>query len=129
MKRSIMPLLAALLALAVGATSTNAQTPAPAPALDPVGTFEFSTTVQGGAVNGAFTIAKTDGVLGGKIASDAMPEIVIKSVTVDGKKLTITADMPEGLLSITLEFEDANKFSGSWALGDQGGAITGKRKV
>ena len=129
MKRSIMPILAALLAFAVGATAATGQTPAPTPPVDPVGNFEFTTTVQGGAVNGTIAITKTDGVLGGKILTDVMPEIPIKAVTVEGKKMTITADLPDGALTITLGFEDTNKFTGNWTLGGDGGSISGKRKT
>jgi hypothetical protein len=128
MKRLVVPVLAALLAVAIGTTATHGQT-APAPAVDPIGTFEFTTAVQGQTVTGTITIAKTDNVLGGKILTDAMPEIPIKSVQVEGKKMTIYAEIPDGALTITLEFEDANKFAGNWTLGGDGGAISGKRKT
>lgn len=128
MKRSITPILAALLAIAIGTTAT-AQTPAPAPNLDPVGTFEFSTTVQGQTVNGVVTITKTDGVLGGKMMADIMPEIPLKSVTVEGKKVTLVAETPDGVLTVVMEFEDADKFAGNWTLAGDGGSISGKRKI
>ena len=129
MKRTIVPITAALLAVAIGTAAGTAQTPAPAPPVDVVGTFEFTTTVQGQATAGTFVIAKTDNVLGGKILTDMMPEIPIKSITVEGKKVTIYAELPDGALTIVLEFEDANKFSGHWTLGGDGGAMSGKRKV
>ena len=132
MKRSITPVLAALLALAVGtAKEVSAQTP-PAetkPAVEAVGTFEYTTVVQGQNVVGTIEIAKKDGVLGGRILSDVMPEIPIKSVAVEGKKLTINAEIPDGALTIVVEFEDANVFAGNWSLGGDGGPIKGKRKV
>lgn len=128
MKRIVIPAVAALLAVAIAA-SARAQTPAPTPAVDPVGVFEYTTSVQGQTVTGTITIAKTETGLGGKILSDAMPEIPIKAVTVEGKKLTIQAEIPDGALTITIEFEDANKFAGNWTLGGEGGAISGKRKT
>ena len=131
MKRISTPILAAFMAIAIGTSTAavSAQTPAPAPAIDPVGTFEFSTTVQGQTVNGSMTLTKTEGVLGGKIMADIMPEIPLKSAVLEGKKLTLTAETPDGVLTLVLDFEDADKFAGNWTLAGDGGAITGKRKV
>ena len=131
MKRSIIPVLAALTAVAIGVSTAKAQTPAPPAPVDPIGTFEFTTTVQGQTVNGTINIAKdsASSALAGKILTDVMPEIPIKSVTVDGKKVIIYAEIPDGALTITLEFEDKDKFAGNWTLGGDGGAISGKRKT
>ena len=121
------PVLSLLVALASLAGSAAAQ--APAKAVNPVGDFEYTTTVDGQPMSGVISITRKENVLGGKILSEVMPEIPITGVTVEARKVTIKATIPDGELTIVLNFEDDNKFAGNWALGDQGGAIAGKRKT
>jgi hypothetical protein len=119
-------LLAAALMLA-GQSAAQAQSKP----FDAVGDFEYTTTVNGQTVTGVISITKKDDALTGKILSDMMPEIPITGVTVENNKITIAAVVPdaEGPLTIVLTFEDDNKFSGTWSLAGDGGAMAGKRKV
>ena len=122
-------LLAAL--FSVLSTAAQAQTPTPpAKAFDPVGDFEYSTTVDGQASVGVMSVFKQDDVLKGKIMTDMMGEIPITAVKVEGKVMTLTAVIPDGELTIALTFEDDhNKFNGNWSMGGEvGGSISGTRK-
>ncbi|MGH7463081.1 MAG: hypothetical protein ACREMA_18900 [Longimicrobiales bacterium] len=122
-----VPVLSLFVALAGMAGSVAAQ--APEKAINPVGDFEYTTTVDGQPISGVISIVRKDNALTGKILSEAMPEIPITNVTVEARKVTIKATIPDGELTIVLNFEDDNKFAGNWSLADQGGAISGKRKT
>jgi hypothetical protein len=113
-------------------------TPAPAAArpgaFSPIGQFDFTTMAQGEQVTGMIEIVRLDnGAMGGKLTTTATPDLAIKSVTVDGRKVTIESEIPDaGPLVITLNFEpDNNTFTGSWAISAVGdsGALSGKRKT
>ena len=110
-----------------------APTPAPAPAPTPAtpasaaGIYDFSTTVQGTTVTGVVTVTMSDGRAGGTVATSATPEVPIKAVTVEGQKVTITADSPDG--EVVLEFNMSGQdFSGTWWYGGQSGALTGRKR-
>jgi hypothetical protein len=129
MKRFRSILLAPVL-LALSAAATQAQTPTPpAKALNAIGDFEYSTTVQGQQSAGVISIFKQEDALKGKIMTDMMGEIPITAVKIEGNKVALTAVLPDGELTINLTFEDDNKFAGNWSLGAEGGAISGKRKT
>jgi hypothetical protein len=140
---------AALLVLAAACSSTPQPTVEPTPqptvstpaptaarpaAFSPIGQFDFTTMAQGEQVNGMIEIVRLDnGAMGGKLTTTATPDLPIKSVTVDGRKVTIESEIPDaGPLVITLNFEaDNNTFSGSWAISAVGdsGTLSGKRKT
>ncbi len=134
MKRTLSAptlLLAALFGLlSTAAVQAQAPTP-PAEAFNAIGDYEYSTTVDGQQSVGVITIFKQDDVLKGKIMTDMMGEIPITAVKVEGLKVTLTAVIPDGELTIALTFEDDhNKFNGNWSMGGEaGGAIGGKRKT
>jgi hypothetical protein len=128
----------ALLVLAACASSPReAVPPAPppiaerviaAPALDPVGEFEFSTaTPDGTPANGTITISGSPGAYAGSIDAGAHGTFPIKSVVVSGQTLTINAEHPQGALDVRLTFV-ADDFTGSWQLGTDTGEMVGKRK-
>jgi hypothetical protein len=126
----VMLLLGAVIALAKPVAAQQQQ--APAKPLDPVGDFEFSTTVDGQTRTGVISITKKEDVLGGKIFTDMMPELPVSSVKVEGRTVTLNAALPDtdAALVITLTFEDDNnKFSGSWSVGADSGTLGGKRKT
>lgn len=125
----------AMLLLVVGCSSTPEPQTIPAPpAFSAIGTFDFVTMAQGEQVNGVVEIVRLDtGALGGKMSTSATPDLPIKSVTVDGRKVTIESEVPDaGALVIVLNFEpDHNTFTGSWSLSAVGdsGNLSGKRKT
>lgn len=105
-------------------------TPPPPAAVDPVGVFDFTTTVEGmGAVNGTITITKNPaGGYGGTIGTNVTETITIRTVTVDGQKVNVVADTPDGPITFTMEFT-GNDFTGTWTLGGMSGVHTGKRRT
>ncbi|MGH7469632.1 MAG: hypothetical protein ACRENP_16915 [Longimicrobiales bacterium] len=128
MKRAGVPVIL-LAALAAFAQVAAGQQQPPAKPLNPVGDYEFSTSVQGQTLSGTFSIVKQNDVLSGKIMSD-MGEAPITSVKVEERKLTMVVVTPDGAeVTFVLNFEDDNKFAGTWASGGESAAITGKRKV
>jgi len=122
-----------LAALAVGAPAC-ARNPAPEPPapavpapVDPVGSFDFTTAIEGSVVNGTVTVTKTDTGFGGSVTTNLTDPIPVRTVVVEGQKMTVTADTPDGPVVIILEFQ-GDEFSGSWTLGATGGTHTGKRR-
>jgi hypothetical protein len=119
-----------LLATLFGLVSTSAMQAQEKKPINPIGDFEYTTTVQGQQSAGVITIFKQDDALKGKLLTDMMGEIPITSVKVEDKKVTLVTAVPDGEVVIVLNFEDDNKFSGNWSMGGQeGGAISGKRKT
>lgn len=100
--------------------------PAPA-AVDPVGVFDFTTTVEGMAVAGTITVTKTAAGYGGSIATNVTETIPVRSVVVEGQKATVVADTPDGPINFTMEFK-GDEFTGTWTLGAMSGVHSGKRR-
>lgn len=99
-------------------------------AVDPVGTFDFSTTVEGmGAVAGTITIQKATTGTGytGSISTNVTEPLSIRTVTVDGQRITVSGDTPDGPLTFTMDFK-GDDFSGNWSLSGMTGTHTGKRR-
>lgn len=125
MKRSIAPLAAAVMLAACA--SSGQQAPAgPAP-LDPVGTYDFTTNVEGTPVTGVVTITRNSTGYGGSVATDVTETIPITAVTVEGQKVMVTAATPDGPLTFALTMNGAD-FTGSWTLGPMAGTMTGKKR-
>ena len=131
------PILAVLCALSLAAcaagTTGEASAPAGAPApaasanaVNPVGTFEFTTLVNGGTVNGTLEVAGAPGAYTGRLLTSILPEMPVRSATASGQEMTVLADAPDGTVTIRMAFT-GDTFTGSWALGGDGGALTGRR--
>ena len=130
----VLPLACALL---LGACASAPPEPAPAArevtppapaAVDPVGTFDFSTAVEGMAVNGTMTISRNPaGALEGTITTNITEAIPVRSVTVTGQRMNVVADTPDGPLNFVLEFQ-GDEFSGTWDLGSMAGTHSGRRR-
>ena len=128
----------ALAAFALGACASPGAMPASAPApavvtapgrpaaVNPVGSFEFTTEVNGSPMKGSLRIAGAPGAYSGTMTSDITPELPITSLSVDGQKMKIVMDTPNGAATINLLFMGDN-FSGNWELGGAGGPLVGKR--
>ncbi|MBI2797506.1 MAG: hypothetical protein HYX65_12465 [Gemmatimonadetes bacterium] len=143
MLRSLIVAAATLTACASGGSGAPAAAPAPAQAapaaaparvagpaapapVNPVGSFEFATEVNGSPMKGTLSIAGSPGAYSGKIASDVLPEMPITSVTVDGQLMKLVADTPNGAVTVSLAFTGVN-FTGNWELAGQSGSMAGKR--
>ena len=101
----------------------------PTPALNPVGTFDFTAVLPDGSEsNGSFTITGSPGTYAGTIERPGMGGSDLTSVAVDGQTLTLGANIPDGAVVLTLNFT-GNEFTGKWALGSEAeGPIRGKRR-
>jgi hypothetical protein len=137
MKRTSFAALVLLAACAPAATSAGDPVPAPttappavttAAAVNPVGTFEFTTSVNGDMVTGSIEVTGNAGAYGGTIRTSATPDIPVRGVTVNGQQMVVTADTPDGELVLTLNFT-GNNFTGGWTLGGGSGEMRGQRAV
>ena len=111
--------LMALTACASAGDPAESATPATPAELDPVGSYTFSTTVQGMAVDGQLRITGSRGAWGGSLYSDVTGELPLSSVTVDGQQVRLTADTPDGTAYIRMQF------SGETFTGDTGSTYVG----
>lgn len=114
------------LALTLGACASTPRADAPTD-VDPTGTFSLSTTVQGMAVDGQMRIAGEPGAYDGSFYSDVTGEIPFTGVSVEGDRVLITADTPDGAIEIRLLFE-GGAFTGSWSGENDGGTVRGRRQ-
>lgn len=127
MRKAIGPFVSLLvLGLAACASASNSAPAGPAP-LNPVGYYEFSTDVEGQLVTGAIEIRRVDGGgYGGVVTTSATEPLPLQSVVVDGQKLTIAGDTPDGMVSMTITFT-GEVFTGSWTYAGMSGTMSGKR--
>ena len=107
------------------ASGTTTSMPA-AGAVNPVGAYSFTTTIGGDNVAGTVEIDGTAGAYTGRINTSMLPPLPIRSVTVNGQQLMLTADTPNGVVSMTFNFSGQD-FTGNWTLAGDGGQITGRR--
>jgi hypothetical protein len=108
------------------APQTKAVTQAPAPALDPVGSYEFSTIVDGQTVTGTMHVEGTAGSYKGRIVTSVFPEIPITAASTEGNTLILKGSMPDGDLIIRMAMTGAD-FKGNWSLGAESGEISGRK--
>jgi hypothetical protein len=116
-------MLAAALLLLTAACATAPRGPAP---LNPVGTFEFLTTVGGNPVSGGMDVTGQPGAYAGTIRTSVTTDIPITSVAVTGQQMVVTGDTPDGPVTITVTFT-GDTFTGRWALNGDGGDLSGRR--
>lgn len=96
--------------------------------LEPAGSYEFTTVVDGQTVTGTMQIAGTPGAYTGKILSNIFPEIPIVSASTEGDVLNVKGMMPDGELSIRMVFTGED-FKGTWAIGAGMGEFNGKKNL
>jgi hypothetical protein len=135
MKR-LATVLAVAFALAACSQSTTggAAAPAPAPAapaqpetIDPLGTYDYSTEVEGQSFSGTMSIAGTRGTYTGSITSDMGP-ITMRNIEVTGMELTFLGDMADGtVVAFFLTFE-GDAFTGEWEAEGMTGFISGSKR-
>ena len=108
------------------ATDTAQQATAQA-AVDPVGAYEFATTVDGQTVTGTLHIEGAPGAYKGRILTSVFPEIPVVGATVENNNvINVKANMPDGELTLRMVMEGMN-FKGNWTLGADGGEFNGKK--
>jgi hypothetical protein len=120
-----LPILALVL-LAAGCATAAPAPAAPAP-LDPAGRYEFTTTAQGQAVDGAIVLTGTPGAYRGTITTNLTPDIPVTRVAVEGRELHVAGEMPDGPITMVLVLDDEGAFTGSWEFGGMAGEMVGRR--
>lgn len=114
-------------AAATAAAPAPAPTPAAKPAgLNAAGTYSFATDVNGTPVAGTLVLTRTSTGWAGRLTSDVFPELPVTGVVVEGQTMKVTADTPNGSVTIIMNFT-GNDYSGTWELGGQTGPVSGKR--
>ena len=122
--------LLTLLAVVLLVPSLRAQS-VPA-TINPVGTFDFTTDVDGQASTGTIRIARdsTDtkklvGELSISVAGQVLP---MENITVKGNTVQFTITTNGGPAQISMQFTSADEFTGGWTMSGGGGApLKGKR--
>ncbi len=97
--------------------------------LDPVGSFEFQTQVQGQTITGTLEISGEPGAYEGRIvpgAAAGMGPIPLTRITVEEQELRASGNAQGEPLEIRIVFE-GDEFEGSWSAGMEGGQIQGQR--
>ncbi|MBR9988288.1 MAG: hypothetical protein KFH98_00965 [Gemmatimonadetes bacterium] len=110
-----------------GACASAQVTPVAPAALNPVGVYDFTTTIEGTAVAGTITITQGASGYTGTIATNVSPSLPIRSVAVDDRKVTVAADSPDGPVTIIMELA-GDEFTGTWSYAGMSGPHTGKRR-
>ncbi|HSJ13775.1 MAG TPA: hypothetical protein VK939_05135 [Longimicrobiales bacterium] len=129
MTKWLLAMVVAVLAACAGTPDPGAESPpAGVVALDPTGTFDFSTVVDGSPVTGTITITRVATGLGGTITSTVTDTLTIRTVSVEGSRVLVTADTPDGPLSLNMDFA-GDEFTGTWALGELSGTHSGRRRT
>jgi hypothetical protein len=112
------------------ATATAADQPAATrqttAAVDPVGSYEFATSVDGQPLTGKIHIEGTPANYKGRIVTSMFPDIPITRASAEANVIYATATMPDGDVVIRM-FMDGMNFTGSWTLGTETGELSGKK--
>ena len=122
-RSAVLPILLVLAGCARSVEVRSEPTPR---TVDPVGTFDFQTAVDGASYGGTITIVPTDAGYGGSLDSDA-GAATIRSVTVSGMTMRITTGGGADA-ALELVFSDNDNFTGSWAYAGMEGGLSGKRR-
>ena len=121
--RAVISLCAGI-AVAAACASAPAQ---PRP-VDPIGTFDFSTTVDGTAVSGTIEIRSGSSGYTGTISTNVTEPVPITAVTVEGQVVTVAASAPDGPINFTMTFT-GDDFTGGWTYAGMSGELTGNRRT
>jgi hypothetical protein len=109
------------------AATEPAPEPPPPAALDPVGTYTFSTIYMGGPLDGKIVIRGEPNQYAGTVIPVGGPgPVEIYAVSVEGQTLTVFGDAGGDDLIITMKFV-GDTYTGTWALGFEGDDISGSR--
>ena len=95
-------------------------------AVDPVGSYEFSTVVDGQTVTGTVHIEGAPLSYRGRIVTAMFPEMPITSVNVQANVVNVVASMGGGDVLIRMVMDGMN-FKGTWAVESDSGEITGRK--
>lgn len=106
--------------------STGGQVASEPADVDPVGSYTLTTVIQGTPVDGQMRIRGEPGSYTGAAYTAMTGELTFSSVSVDGNQIYLTAETPDGTVDIQIML-DGDTFTGTWTLGADGGAVSGRR--
>lgn len=117
----------AALLLAITACASTQRGATALRSFDPVGEYQLSMTDAGQSRKATMTVTGTPGQYGGKIKADERPEVAISTLTVSADQVTVTGDIPQGMLVLRFRVV-GDSVSGDWSLRGQGGRFAGKHR-
>jgi hypothetical protein len=127
MKQFTLAFAGALLLAGCSHSTGGTAAAAPPPAtLDPVGTYEYTTSVEGQTMIGTMTITGSPGAYSGTISSD-MGTIPMRNISIEGMELSFLGDLPDVTVSFILLF-DGDSFEGEWDAGGMMGLMSGTKR-
>jgi hypothetical protein len=77
------------------------------------GTYTTSIDSPQGPIKTVIVVKRTGATLGGTMAADGFPTLPLTTVTPSDTALLISADSPDGAVTVKLKFGDGDKVSGS----------------
>lgn len=123
--RTRILLLLALLAPAAAHSQTQATPPAPARALDPVGSFDLELDMHGQVTGAVLRITREkDQSLKGTLEVHGQ-SITLETVSVDGRVVSLATGSE---LTLTLTFSSDHALLGKWTRSDDSGSLSGTRR-
>jgi hypothetical protein len=123
--RTRILLLLALLAPAAAHSQTHTTAPAPARALDPVGSFDLEFDMHGQVTGAVLTITREkDQSLKGTLEVHGQ-SITLETVSVEGRVVSLAAGSE---LTLTLTFSNDHALLGKWTRSDDSGSLSGTRR-
>lgn len=96
--------------------------------VDPVGAFDFTTTVEGTPVTGTITITRNGSEYGGSVSTNVTESMPISTVMVEGQSVQVTGSTPDGPVTISMTFT-GETFTGNWSYAGMTGSLTGRRRA
>jgi len=105
-----------------------ASAPAGPRPVDPVGTFDFTTSMDGTAIEGTITIQRAQNGYTGSLTTNVTEPIPVSSVVVEGQKVTVVANAPDGPVTMVFTFT-GNDFTGNWTYANMSGTASGRRRT
>ena len=122
-------LLAAACASSPAPVATTAPTqpvPSTSAAVDPVGTYEFSTIIDGQTLTGTVHIEGAPLNYRGRVVTKVFPDMPITSVSVAANVISFVASMGGDDVLVRMVMDGSN-FQGSWQAGPDSGDISGRK--
>ena len=96
--------------------------------VNPAGSYAFTFIDDGKPMTGTMQVQGTPGTYTGRINAEARPEVQISTVTASGPLVTVTADVPNGVLVLRFKMT-GDSLHGDWFLRNDGGRLSGVRNA
>ncbi len=105
-----------------------ASAPSGPPPFDPTGTYQVTAEVDGIPIAGTVVIERAAEGWEGTLAAGFFPPVAFSDVTVDGRKVTISAASQQGPMTVEVEVAPDGEVSGTWSVGATSGAVSGRKE-